>query len=304
MGLCGALVLPQTDRMFLLGDGLGVTSEKDWVIVVPFCLPGERVLTRIYRNEHLHSFGDLVSTLSLSSSSQYTRDDSLVRCKYFGSCSGCQYQMLPYAQQLLHKESVVSKAFANFSSLPSSSIPDALPTLPSPNQYHYRTKLTPHFDPGNAKKFSLEERKESLCIGFESKGKKKVMDIEECPISTLTINEEMSVQRAKVKEWVCFQSCTCAWSNLRLHRNLHTYKRGATLLLRHSLPPKDQVSDKSEEEANKPICVTVHKDIVRERVAGLDFEFNAGQSWFLLVFRHESKASGDRLLLSKQQWNP
>ena len=197
--------------MFLLGDGLGVTTEKDWVIVVPFCLPGERVLTRIYRNEHLHSFGDLVSTLSSSFSSQYTRDDSLVRCKYFGSCSGCQYQMLPYAQQLLHKESVVSKAFANFSSLPSTSIPMALPTLPSPNQYHYRTKLTPHFDPGNAKKFSLEERKESLCIGFESKGKKKVMDIEECPISTLTINEEMSVQRAKVKECVCFQSCTCAF---------------------------------------------------------------------------------------------
>lgn len=54
--------------------------------------------------------------------------------------------MLPYEAQLKIKQDVVRNAFAHFPKLPSSSIPQTLPTLPSPLQYSYRTKLTPHFE--------------------------------------------------------------------------------------------------------------------------------------------------------------
>jgi tRNA (uracil-5-)-methyltransferase len=94
------------------GEGLGVTADKDWVVVVPFCLPGERVRAKIYRNELLHSYGDLIEVLSTGASK---RDDALVGCKYFGQCSGCQLQMLPYGDQLLHKRAIVSKAFQHLS---------------------------------------------------------------------------------------------------------------------------------------------------------------------------------------------
>ncbi len=65
------------------------------------------------------------------------RDDSLIRCKYFGQCAGCQYQvctlylnqkggfrhaycvsafqMLPYQTQLGLKQEVLVKAYQNFS---------------------------------------------------------------------------------------------------------------------------------------------------------------------------------------------
>ena len=80
------------DRLSSYGDALalGPAPRSDWVIVAPFALPGERIRVRVYRNARLHSFADLVSVLS---SNPDLRDDRRVQCKYFGQCSGCQYQV-------------------------------------------------------------------------------------------------------------------------------------------------------------------------------------------------------------------
>jgi tRNA (uracil-5-)-methyltransferase len=127
---------------------------------------------------------------------------------------------------------------------------NVLPTIPSPLQYAYRTKLTPHFE-APPLKLTPEERLSRLAIGFETKGRKKILDIEECPIATSTVNEGMTRERQKVKE------------------TLGKFKRGATLLLRHSMKSFD-----SPEESE---CISDHKAIVRENVAGFKFEFNAGE---------------------------
>lgn len=80
-------------------------------------------------------------------------------------------------------------------------IPQARPTLPSPNTYGYRTKLTPHFEAQPAK-LSLPEKQERLSIGFQHKGRRTILDIEECPIATPTINEKLKSERQAVKECV------------------------------------------------------------------------------------------------------
>ena len=56
---------------------------------MPFALPGERVLTKIYRSDSASrtSHGDLVKVVR---NNDELRDDSLVRCRYFGQCGGCQ----------------------------------------------------------------------------------------------------------------------------------------------------------------------------------------------------------------------
>ena len=59
-----------------------------------------------------------------------------------------------------------------------------------------------------------------------------------------------------------------------IFRKLHTYKRGASLLLRDSLPLAEEGSSSSEGETKK-ICVTDHKATVRERVGDTIFEYGA-----------------------------
>jgi len=96
--------------------------------------------------------------------------------------------MLSYDTQLDLKRNVVVKAYQNFSGLPDASVPPVQPTIPSPLQYGYRTKITPHFDAPPRK---LQKKKgESLAadadsekpgwlkIGFNHIGKRQVMDIE------------------------------------------------------------------------------------------------------------------------------
>ncbi|KIO33610.1 hypothetical protein M407DRAFT_65397 [Tulasnella calospora MUT 4182] len=262
-------------------------SPNPWAILVPFALPGETVRVRVYANVRLHSLADLVEVVKPN---EAMRDDNLVRCRYFGTCAGCQYQMLSYDTQLQLKQRVVEKAYKNFSGLPPSLVPPILPTIASPKTYGYRTKITPHFDlpPVARRKDSDDPNK--LPIGFGEKGRRKVMDIEECVIATPVLNQALPGIRENVRN------------------KLHTYKRGATLLLRDSFKrpdndessavpadtnsdappqadsevPADAISVKpptattSEQDGEAHVCITDYKATVREHVGNTRFEFPAG----------------------------
>ncbi|TIB00514.1 hypothetical protein E3P94_01751 [Wallemia ichthyophaga] len=253
--------LIKSDQCLDGGFEFAIVPENNWVIAVPFCLPGEKVLARVYRNSFCHSYADLVSVLDKRES---WRDESNIRCKYFGSCSGCQYQMIPYQRQLLLKQRVVEKAYQRFSQLPSPAIPTILPTIASPKQYNYRTKITPHFQA--APKSAGNDFNPD--IGFDMKGRRVTLDIEECPIATETLNVGMQPARAKVKE------------------TIKSYKRGATLLLRDSMTRPENAADATKTDIppadmstinhDDRECITDHKRITREIVGDKLFEFTAG----------------------------
>lgn len=205
------------------GDGLAMQPGSSQVYVVPFTVPGDAATIKVFRhlrNEHHHSAADLVAVVKPSP----LRDDSRVRCRYFGSCGGCQFQMLDYPEQLRHKRRIVEKAFRNFANLPANLVPTVADTIPSPLQYGYRTKLTPHFDgpPGShhhaRKRRNLPRPAFESCpdIGFMHKGRRSVIDIEDCPIGTDAVRLGMTLERQ------------------RMQREFGSYQRGATLLLREN----------------------------------------------------------------------
>lgn len=149
--------------------------------------------------DRLHSYADLLSVLRKNEDpADGWRDDSLIRCQYFGKCSGCQFQFLSYEKQLSLKRQVVIKAYKHFSGLDASLVPEIGETLPSPKQYNYRTKLTPHFDQPSASHRANDG--EGLNIGFMQKGRRTVMDIEECPIGTVPINTRMKELRQEIRQ--------------------------------------------------------------------------------------------------------
>ncbi|KAK2627981.1 hypothetical protein QTJ16_002627 [Diplocarpon rosae] len=203
------------------GDGLAKHPSSDQIYVVPFGTPGDVLRVKVIRHfeDDHYTTADFVSVVKPGP----LRDDTRAQCQYFSKCSGCQFQMLDYAEQLKHKKSIVEKAFKNFSQLPPELVPVIGDTIGSPLQYGYRTKLTPHFDgpPGHISKRDKMKGlrnyfEKAPDIGFMQKGLKRTLDIEDCPIGTDAVRMGMKRERLRVAE------------------ELNKYQRGATILLRES----------------------------------------------------------------------
>ncbi|RKU46972.1 tRNA(m5U54)methyltransferase [Coniochaeta pulveracea] len=197
------------------GDGLARQSGSDRIYVVPFSIPGDTVKVKVYRHlqEEQYSVADFISVVKPSP----LRDDSRIQCPYFAKCSGCQFQMMDYSDQLAHKKTIVEKAYKNFSNLDPSVVPPILDTFGSPLQYGYRTKLTPHFDqPPGATRHKRVPFTSCPPVGYTGKGSKKVLDIEDCPIGTPAVRAGLKAERE------------------RMTKEFANYTRGATILLREN----------------------------------------------------------------------
>ena len=183
----------------LSNHGHGVGRVDNWVVFVPYTLPGERVRARIYRNEKNCSMADLVEVLVPSAQ----RVQPL--CPVYGYCGGCQYQHLEYSAQLEWKTAQVADLLRLQAGL---ELP-VLPAIASPQTYGYRSKITPHFHkPKDAKVGN---------IGFLKTGSRsEVCDVKQCPIAMDELNAALPVVRKAV------------------HQAAAQYKRGATLLMRVS----------------------------------------------------------------------
>ena len=187
-----------------LGSGLGRVAlpgetEAKWVIMVPFALPGERVRVRVFRNHKNFSEADLLSVLTPSPAR------IAAPCPLFGRCGGCQYQHLAYADQLAWKQRQVAELLKHMVGI---EFPVA-PVIPSPREFGYRSKITPHFNP--------PRDGQQMPIGFLRQGTRfEILDVPQCPIAMPAINAKLTEVRAEVLA----------------HRE--SYTRGATLLLREA----------------------------------------------------------------------
>lgn len=213
------------------GDGLAKQKGSDQIYVVPFSIPGDTVKVKVYRHNHDEGYtaADFISVVKPSP----LRDDDRVQCPYFARCSGCQFQMLDYDEQLKIKKNIVVKAYRNFSQLPPELVPEILDTIGSPLQYGYRTKLTPHFDgpPGNSRRGPKKAHTSMPPFGFTPKNTRKVLDVEDCPIATETVRKGLTAERA------------------RLAVEYGNYTKGATILLRESTKRVPKTSPSKTPEA-------------------------------------------------------
>ncbi|KAI5962819.1 TRM2 [Candida theae] len=270
------------------GDGLALVphideSKKKQVVIVPFGIPGDIVTIKIFKTHPLFAEADLLSIQSPSK----LRDDSLIKCRYFGKCSGCQFQDISYNEQLKIKRQTIINAFKHFAPVltESNKLPQALETQGSPLQYNYRTKLTPHFDIASKKTGADLEHRPNF--GFGAKGRPtwrksdfgpvgSILDIEECDIGTEIVNMGLQNERK------------------RLETTYKTYDKGATILLREDTKVKHgtfelgeasrdesgTVSSVTVENGDKTLvktCVTESRQVVQEIINNFKFEFSAGE---------------------------
>ena len=225
-------------------EAVPVAREGGWVVMVPFTLPGERVRVRVFRNHKNYSEADLVEVITPSP------DRVSPSCPLFGRCGGCQYQHLSYPAQLEWKRRQVEELLLHMAGI---KFPVA-PVIPSPREFGYRSKITPHFAaprpvatgaggsgfrvPGSeldagqsevptanvaAPNSKLGTHNSELRtpppfpIGFLRQGTRfDIVDVPRCPIATDAINERLGPVRAAA------------------HARAADYTRGATLLLREA----------------------------------------------------------------------
>ena len=185
------------DNLTNLGDGVG--RVDGWVVFVTGALPGERVTARIWHNSANFSRGDLVRI--------HQRSPHRVepRCPLFGSCGGCQYQNLAYPEQLRWKQAQLKEALARLGGVEV----EVDPCHPSPREWGYRTKLTPHFQPPRGPG--------EFPIGFlHAHNARRLVDVPACPIATDAVNAALKDVRREVRA------------------RAGEFRRGATVLLRET----------------------------------------------------------------------
>jgi len=121
------------EKLVFGGDGLGFVDGK--ACFVERALPGEKILARILSDKPNFMKAKLLRVLGASPHRIHPP------CPYIDRCGGCQYQDLPYAEELKWKELQMRESFSQAFRGEEISI---LPIQQGAKEYGYRTSITIH----------------------------------------------------------------------------------------------------------------------------------------------------------------
>ena len=116
----------------IAAEGKALTRVDDMVLFVPYCVPGDIVDIQVTRKKHSFMEGRVERIVTPSP----TRCEP--RCKHYGECGGCKWQILPYEEQLRHKQQQI---IDNLTRIGKIELPEISPILGSKEIYAYRNKL-------------------------------------------------------------------------------------------------------------------------------------------------------------------
>lgn len=152
--------------------GKGVGREQGKAVFVPYTIEGEFVSAEIVRDKKQFAEAELVEV------KQASADRVEPHCPYFGQCGGCTYQHISYDHQLAIKWRQVRDSLQRIGKL--KNVP-MRPIVASPREYGYRNRITVHAQDG--------------VIGFFRRDSHRLIDIQQCPISTGDVNRALTELR-------------------------------------------------------------------------------------------------------------
>lgn len=155
------------------GSGVGRCDGK--VVFIPLTAPGETVRFRVVSDEGRFEKGEVAEVVTPSS------QRVTPRCSVFGSCGGCQWQHLDYAEQLRSKEAILQEALHRVVSSF-----QMLPIIPADHPWNYRHRIQLKSDGRN--------------IGFYGRGNHQVIPFEQCEIADPLLNEEVKKIRTNQED--------------------------------------------------------------------------------------------------------
>ena len=113
-------------------EGKSLARQNGKVIFIENVVPGDVVDIRLRKSKKDWAEGYPIQFHSFS------KERVQPFCQHFGVCGGCQWQMLPYSQQLIYKQQQV---FDNLKRIGKIDLPEMLPIAGAEETKFYRNKL-------------------------------------------------------------------------------------------------------------------------------------------------------------------
>ena len=127
--------LPVFENIEITGvaaEGKALVRINEIVTFVPNCVPRDVVDLQITKKKHSFMEAKVLRVVQPSA----VRCEA--RCKHFGVCGGCKWQILPYEEQLKYKQQQI---IDNLTRIGKIELPQISPILGSKHIYEYRNKL-------------------------------------------------------------------------------------------------------------------------------------------------------------------
>jgi 23S rRNA (uracil1939-C5)-methyltransferase len=165
-------------------EGKALGKHNGVVIFVKYAMPGDVVDVKILKDKRRYMEGVILKFRKFSEK----RTDPF--CEHFGICGGCNWQHLPYEEQLKYKQKEVSENLARIGRV---DIPAVEPALSSAMPKYYRNKL--EFTFSTQRWLSRGEIDSGLpvdrdALGFHMPEKfDKILDIRNCYLQPDPSNE-------------------------------------------------------------------------------------------------------------------
>jgi 23S rRNA (uracil1939-C5)-methyltransferase len=173
--------------------GKSLARHEGMVIFLDGAAPGQRVLARVVRKRKQYAEARVIRCVSRS-----PRECDPF-CSHFGVCGGCQWQHIPYEDQLAWKRLHVLECLQHLAGFEETVV---APTVPSPVQRWYRNKMEYTFSDRRwlapDEIASGKEFDRSFAVGLHARGHfDRIFDVETCYLES-----PQSVEILKeVREW-------------------------------------------------------------------------------------------------------
>lgn len=155
--------------------GEGVARVNDFVLFVPYVIPGETAEVEVIEVKKAFGRAKLLRVITPSA------DRVTPACQHFGACGGCQYQHIAYPGQLAMKRKQVVDLFQRIGGIAADVV---APVVPCPQPYGYRNRIMIR------SQWNKPEQK--LNIGFVRADCGLVEDIFECKIAEPALNQQIT----------------------------------------------------------------------------------------------------------------
>jgi 23S rRNA (uracil1939-C5)-methyltransferase len=165
----------QIEKLIYGGDGLSRVDGE--VFFTPFVLPGE-----IVEAERLETRKQVPRTRLVRVETP-AAERVTAPCPFFGPCGGCQYQHATYEAQLRIKRDILAETLQRVGKI---EFDPARITIESAEPFGYRNRAQFHFERGR--------------FGYREMNSRRLVPIDQCPISSPKINEVIHRLNRMVKD--------------------------------------------------------------------------------------------------------